>query len=87
MNIYVITCQSQRRNIDGDLCGNDLVTVEGSFLDKAKAKKFLKQLKVENSTSYNPCDYEIHEAGIDDCEDSFKFAVMAGMSPAEKEAQ
>ena len=84
MNVYVITSQSQHRNIDGDRCGNDFVTVEGVFLDKVKAKKLVKQLMIENSRTDSPYDYEVHEAGIDDCEDRFKFAVMAGMSPAEK---
>ena len=79
MEIYLITSQTPHRNIDGDILG-DSFSVEYAFVDEAKAKKKLRDIYQGGAEYY----YDLISVPIEDV-DSFKFAVMAGMSPAEKE--
>jgi hypothetical protein len=83
MNVYVISAESKLRNIEGEAHGT-YVQVEYAFVDEKKAKKKLKEMR-DLIYADRDVDWEIHEVPICDC-DSFKFAVMAGMSPAEKES-
>ena len=80
MQIFIITAQTTRRDIDGNVLNGDLANIEYAYLDGEKAGKMLKKLNKSKGAEHYDTSYDIHCVEIEDCKDSFNFAVAAGMT-------